>query len=67
MRSKTKRSVAYELMEWNIDDGIPKPKVQRAAQGRLTAVYCVDSAADRSDTRKICQYGSDKIFWKGAH
>ena len=54
-------------MEWNIDDGIPKPKVQCAAQGRLTAVYCVDSAADRSDTRKICQYGSDKIFWKGAH
>ena len=63
MRSKTKRSVAYELMEWNVDDGIPKPKVQCAAQGRLTAVHGVDSAADRSDTSKICQHGSNKVFW----
>lgn len=51
MRSKTKRSVAYELMEWNVDDGIPKPKVQCAAQGRLTEVHGVDSAAERSNTR----------------
>jgi hypothetical protein len=45
LRSKTKRSVAYELMEWNVDDGIPKPKVQCAAQGRLTEVTPVKFAS----------------------
>jgi hypothetical protein len=63
LEKQAKRYLAYKLMEWNVDDGISKSKVQCAAQGSLTAVYGVDAVADRSDPGKICQHGKDKILW----